>query len=295
MLRYYETRTLSKAGLKYHPKYPSKIIETAMKYSGYKDGKNLDFLLDVSCGAGQATKLFSPYFKTVLGVDPSLPQLETAKENCYFDNVTFKEGVAEDLPVAKESVDMVVAGAATHWFNVEAFFKETERVLKPGGTLVVLDYDSPKFLPVGLHSKANAEKLGKLADAIYAEYPVAAMLKEPGVAQAYRKSRFEEIFDAAPFSEKRTECLPDIFSWSLDDALGYINSIGPYRQIVRKRENETRHLPVNERKEKLLELDEAEKFVRLAKECWGCTEKNNSEVQLKASFNFFVLLAKKAK
>nr|XP_004226406.1 putative methyltransferase DDB_G0268948 [Ciona intestinalis] len=293
MLRYYETTTLSKAGLKYHPKYPSKIIETAMEYAGYSDGKKLDFLLDVGCGAGQATKLFCPYFKTVLGVDPSLKQLETAKENCCFDHVTFTEGIAEDLPAANESVDVVVSGSATHWYNVEAFLKETERVLKPGGTLVVLDYNSPKFLPLGLNTK-NAEELGKLADDIYAKYPVAAMLKEPGVANAYRKTRYEEIFEAVPFLEKRYEHVPVYSLWSLDDAVGYVNSVGPYEQIVRKRMNDLQHLPAREIEEKLLELDEAEKFVRLTKECWNCTEKKNSEVKLKATFKFNVLLAKKA-
>uniref|UniRef100_H2XNZ2 Methyltransferase type 11 domain-containing protein n=1 Tax=Ciona intestinalis TaxID=7719 RepID=H2XNZ2_CIOIN len=279
MLRYYETRTLSKAGLKYHPKYPSKIIETAMKYSGYKDGKNLDFLLDVSCGAGQATKLFSPYFKTVLGVDPSLPQLETAKENCYFDNVTFKEGVAEDLPVAKESVDMVVAGAATHWFNVEAFFKETERVLKPGGTLVVLDYDSPKFLPVGLHSKANAEKL---------ELDEAEKFVRLDLIPNYNRSRFciidrtryRDIFEAMPFNDKhRIDSFTSKHLWTLEDAMGFLKSMDVYEHLKKSSDNEVSR-PTTDVKKK--EADFVEDF-----ECL------NSDVFMVATFQYFVLIANK--
>ena len=43
-----------------------------------------------------------------------------------------RESIAEKLPLASESVQLVTSCQACHWFDLPAFFKEVDRVLVPG-------------------------------------------------------------------------------------------------------------------------------------------------------------------
>jgi len=41
------------------------------------------------------------------------------------------------------SVDLVTAGLAAHWFDMEKFMKEVERILKPRGCVALYCYQVP--------------------------------------------------------------------------------------------------------------------------------------------------------
>ena len=50
--------------------------------------------------------------------------------------IEYKVASAEDLSfIESNSVDMVTAGQAAHWFKQDKAFPEIARILKPGGTL----------------------------------------------------------------------------------------------------------------------------------------------------------------
>ena len=56
-------------------------------------------------------------------------------------NITFKEGTAEDLSdIEDESLDMVVAGQAAHWFDYAKVWPELKRKVRRGGTLAFWGY-----------------------------------------------------------------------------------------------------------------------------------------------------------
>lgn len=62
-------------------------------------------------------------------------------------NVDFQEASAEDLPFLKdETVDMVVAGQAAHWFEYPRVFLELKRVVRKGGTLAFWGYKDHVFV-----------------------------------------------------------------------------------------------------------------------------------------------------
>ncbi|CAI5795020.1 putative methyltransferase DDB_G0268948 isoform X1 [Podarcis lilfordi] len=48
---------------------------------------------------------------------------------------------AEDLPFEDDSVDLVTAFAAVHWFDGPRFLREVDRVLKPSGCVVFSSYN----------------------------------------------------------------------------------------------------------------------------------------------------------
>lgn len=87
----------------------------------------------------------------VIGVDMTDEMLEKARENAKkggFDNVEFRKGDIEDLPVKSEEVDVVISNCVINLApDKEKVFKETYRVLKNGGRLMVSDVVLTKSLP----------------------------------------------------------------------------------------------------------------------------------------------------
>lgn len=66
---------------------------------------------------------------------------------------------AEIIPFGDRTVQLVSAGAALHWFQLDAFFSEVRRVLCNNGILVVYCYFTLKPL---LQNSALTEEVDKL-------------------------------------------------------------------------------------------------------------------------------------
>lgn len=100
-------------------------------------------VLDVACGTGQvsaaARRLVGPG-GTVLGVDPSEGMRRVAESR----GVATLAGTAERLPVQDGEFDVVVMGyALRHVSDLVAAFREMHRVLRPGGTVAILEVTPP--------------------------------------------------------------------------------------------------------------------------------------------------------
>ena len=110
----------------------------------------LDLAVDVGCGTGQSARALTVLARRVIATDISLEMLAEAEPH---PQVTYLHAPAENLPLEGESVDLITASLAFHWFDRSRFLSEVQRVLKPGGTLVVYSnfftsqmLENPNFL-----------------------------------------------------------------------------------------------------------------------------------------------------
>ena len=96
-------------------------------------------VVDVGCGAGIdsliAAKMVGPEGR-VIGVDMSPAMLEKARgasEETGLENVEFREGYAEELPVEDGWADVVISNGVLNLMpDKAAALEEMHRILKPG-------------------------------------------------------------------------------------------------------------------------------------------------------------------
>ena len=92
--------------------------------------------VDVGCGGGLLAEEAARLGATVIGVDPSLGSLATARAHAEESGlaIDYRAGAGEHLPVADASADIVYCvDVLEHVQDLDAVVRETARVLKPGG------------------------------------------------------------------------------------------------------------------------------------------------------------------
>lgn len=96
-------------------------------------------LLDVACASGHDLLYYRDRMGfDVSGVDASEEEIEMAHKRLG-NNKIVKLGYSYDMPYEDQSFDVVVSKYAPQNFeDIEAFYKEANRVLKPGGYFLIL-------------------------------------------------------------------------------------------------------------------------------------------------------------
>ncbi len=115
---------------------------TVLKRIGVDVGSRV---LDVACGTGlvsaEAKRLVGSTGE-VLGVDPSEGMRAVATRR---RGILVREGTADSLPFPDGTFDFVVMGyALRHVADLVASFREMRRVLRPGGTVMILEITAPE-------------------------------------------------------------------------------------------------------------------------------------------------------
>ncbi len=119
---------------------------------------------------------------TVIGVDMTPDMIKLARNNAEqsgFTNVEFRLGEIEHLPVADNSVDVIISNCVINLsLDKEQVFRDAYRVLKPGGRLSISDVVATAELPEAV--KQDLKLLsGCIAGAEHVD-TVRLMLREAG-------------------------------------------------------------------------------------------------------------------
>jgi arsenite methyltransferase len=137
--------------------------------------KEGETVLDLGSGAGfdcflAANKVGKE--GKVIGVDMTPDMLDRARENARkgnYTNVEFRLGEIENIPAADNSVDVVISNCVINLApDKSRVFKESLRVLKPGGRLMISDIVVLKELPGSIRDSIEAY-IGCVAGAMIRE------------------------------------------------------------------------------------------------------------------------------
>jgi len=141
----------------------------------------------------------------VIGVDMTAEMIARARQNVTdldFDNVEFRLGEIEHLPVLSDNVDVVISNCVLNLVpDKQRAFTEIFRVLKPGGHFCISDIVSSEQLPAWLSEIAET----------YAGC-VAGALPKDVYLQTIRQTGFEQIEVA---EERRIDVPTELLSAKL--------------------------------------------------------------------------------
>lgn len=183
--------------------------------------------IDVGCGTGQASVALAEYdcFDLVVAIDPSEAQLQHATPH---DKVVYQVGRENSLPAVDGTVAVVTAAQAAHWFDIDMFYKEVDRVLTSGGVLAMWTYGNIEF-------PMDAKLQHLVSDKLYT-----GVLKDGGYWDARRQSvddRYRNIplISNSPISKDSGytgERIPHDFDLrrilSKEELIGYLRSWSGY-------------------------------------------------------------------
>ncbi|MDZ4665837.1 MAG: class I SAM-dependent methyltransferase [Bacteroidota bacterium] len=122
--------------VKYRPHYPKDVFDFLLTENIIT---KKSVVADVGSGTGISSEPFLKLGLTVYGIEPNTEMREAA-EKLLSANTNFKsiDASAEHTTLENNSVDVIVAGQAFHWFDKEQTKQEFKRILKPGGYVVLL-------------------------------------------------------------------------------------------------------------------------------------------------------------
>jgi SAM-dependent methyltransferase len=134
--------------VKYRPGYPAGVLALFRDEIGLEPSS---VVADLGSGTGLSAKLFLENGNRVYGVEPNAAMRAAAEEFLKdLPNFTSVDGTAENTTLPDDSVDLVVAAQAFHWFDPAATRREIRRIAKQNGHVALIwnerQLDTTRFL-----------------------------------------------------------------------------------------------------------------------------------------------------
>jgi SAM-dependent methyltransferase len=120
----------SAAYAQFRPTYPEALFEFLSSIAPARDAA-------WDAGNGQCAVALAKIFARVHATDASAEQIRHATK---LPNITYCATPSEESGLSDQSMDMITAAQAVHWFDMARFVPEVRRILKPRGVLAVWGY-----------------------------------------------------------------------------------------------------------------------------------------------------------
>lgn len=162
----------------------------------------------------------------VIGVDMTPEMIDKARENCRkggYKNVEFRLGEIENLPVADNTVDVIISNCVINLSpNKKRVFEEAFRVLKPGGRLMISDIVLLKELPKAIKENEQAY-VGCISGAVMKDQYL-ELIKNAGFqdVKVVEETRFPIDF---VIDDPSAKAMMEDFDISLEETKEYASSI----------------------------------------------------------------------
>jgi ArsR family transcriptional regulator len=106
-------------------------------------------IADLGAGEGSFALMLAERAKKVIAVDSSANMIEVGRELALrhgVDNVEFRQGDMEELPIDNAAVDLVFFSQSLHHaLHPDRAIREAHRILVPSGRIVILDLVKHRF------------------------------------------------------------------------------------------------------------------------------------------------------
>jgi SAM-dependent methyltransferase len=161
---------------------------------------------DCACGNGQASVGLAACFAHVIATDGSAAQIASAAPH---PRIEYRVAPAEASGLDACSMDLVTVAQALHWLDLQRFYAEVRRVLRPGGVLAVWSYGRLEIEGAAVDALVQSF----YRDVIGAYWPPGREHVDDGYVQ------LDFPFPLLPAPEFNIEV-----HWTLDHFAGYVRS-----------------------------------------------------------------------
>ncbi|MCG3179474.1 MAG: hypothetical protein BIFFINMI_01809 [Phycisphaerae bacterium] len=121
------------------PTPPERLLERLSRYAGGRPG----LVVDLGCGTGLSTRIWSSLADRVIGIEPSEGMRRQAAAATDAANVEYRDGISHRTNLADNCADVVTCSQALHWMEAAETFAEAARILRAGGVFAAYDHDWP--------------------------------------------------------------------------------------------------------------------------------------------------------
>lgn len=134
MMNHFTPHTAAERYSKGRPNFHSNTIHRIRSF--LQPENKFDSALDIACGTGLSTQALLNIAIHVYGTDGSQAMLDFGLQK---DKINYQMAQAEKQPFADQSFDLITVCSGVHWFNIDRFLWEANRLLKSKSWLVLYD------------------------------------------------------------------------------------------------------------------------------------------------------------